>query len=211
VRLTVIGHREVDSAVLSPRRGSNQWKTGRLARPVGRQQNSKNPWWTPEFHQPLAETRLSPCRHRISVLASIGEFRLPTHGSGWDGPQGKLTFSCDSIRSGLTPAYRYLMDGKGLGPPRNMPRVGRNRAGRHLVRSTVENDLRIGIKALTPTPFSEENWKKRPTTKSIMMRCCSRYLKAEITTLTKIISACNTSDASNELPDQCSSEMAKSS
>jgi undecaprenyl diphosphate synthase len=80
-----------------------------------------------------------------------------------------------------------IMDGNGRwAKRRHMPRVAGHRAGVAAVRSTVETAARIYIPALTLYAFSEENWKRRPTSEvSFLMRLLSRYLKAEVHTLNK--------------------------
>ncbi len=80
-----------------------------------------------------------------------------------------------------------IMDGNGRwAKRRHMPRVAGHRAGVTAVRSTVETAARIGVHALTLYAFSEENWKKRPTSEvDFLMRLLSRYLKAEVPTLNK--------------------------
>ena len=80
-----------------------------------------------------------------------------------------------------------IMDGNGRwARRRHMPRVAGHRAGVAAVRSTVETAARIHIPALTLYAFSEENWKKRPTSEvNFLMRLLSRYLKAEVPTLNK--------------------------
>ena len=80
-----------------------------------------------------------------------------------------------------------IMDGNGRwAKRRHMPRVAGHRAGVASVRSTVETAARIHIPALTLYAFSEENWKKRPTSEvDFLMRLLSRYLKAEVPTLNK--------------------------
>src|SRR5438874_13785990 len=78
-----------------------------------------------------------------------------------------------------------IMDGNGRwAKRRQMPRIAGHRAGVAAVRSTVETAARIHIPALTLYAFSEENWKKRPTSEvGFLMGLLSRYLKAEVTTL----------------------------
>jgi undecaprenyl diphosphate synthase len=78
-----------------------------------------------------------------------------------------------------------IMDGNGRwAKRRHMPRVAGHRAGVAAVRSTVETAARIHIPALTLYAFSEENWKKRPTSEvGFLMSLLSRYLKAEVPTL----------------------------
>lgn len=78
-----------------------------------------------------------------------------------------------------------IMDGNGRwAKRRHMPRIAGHRAGVAAVRSTVETAARIHIPALTLYAFSEENWKKRPTSEvSFLMGLLSRYLKAEVPTL----------------------------
>src|SRR6202048_1735205 len=80
-----------------------------------------------------------------------------------------------------------IMDGNGRwAKRRHMPRVAGHRAGVTAVRSTVETAARIGIPALTLYAFSEENWKKRPQSEvHFLMGLLSRYLKAEVPTLTQ--------------------------
>jgi len=80
-----------------------------------------------------------------------------------------------------------IMDGNGRwARRRHMPRVAGHRAGVSAVRSTVETAARIHIPALTLYAFSEENWKKRPTSEvDFLMRLLSRFLKAEVPTLNK--------------------------
>jgi undecaprenyl diphosphate synthase len=78
-----------------------------------------------------------------------------------------------------------IMDGNGRwAKRRHLPRVAGHRAGVAAVRSTVETAARIHIPALTLYAFSEENWKKRPTSEvGFLMGLLSRYLKAEVPTL----------------------------
>jgi undecaprenyl diphosphate synthase len=78
-----------------------------------------------------------------------------------------------------------IMDGNGRwAKRRHMPRVAGHRAGVAAVRSTVETAARIQISALTLYAFSEENWKKRPSSEvGFLMGLLSRYLKAEVPTL----------------------------
>jgi len=78
-----------------------------------------------------------------------------------------------------------IMDGNGrCAKRRHMPRVAGHRAGVAAVRSTVETAARIHVPALTLYAFSEENWKKRPTSEvGFLMGLLSRYLKAEVPTL----------------------------
>lgn len=78
-----------------------------------------------------------------------------------------------------------IMDGNGRwAKRRHMPRVAGHRAGVAAVRSTVETAARVHIPALTLYAFSEENWKKRPTSEvGFLMGLLSRYLKAEVPTL----------------------------
>ena len=80
-----------------------------------------------------------------------------------------------------------IMDGNGRwAKRRHLPRVAGHRAGVESVRSTVETAARIHIPALTLYAFSEENWKKRPTSEvGFLMGLLSRYLKAEVPTLNK--------------------------
>jgi len=86
---------------------------------------------------------------------------------------------------GLPRHIAIIMDGNGRwAKRRHLPRVAGHRAGVAAVRSTVETAARIHIPALTLYAFSEENWKKRPTTEvGFLMRLLSRYLKAEVPTL----------------------------
>jgi undecaprenyl diphosphate synthase len=80
-----------------------------------------------------------------------------------------------------------IMDGNGRwAHRRHLPRVAGHRAGVASVRSTVETAARVGIPAVTLYAFSEENWKKRPTTEvSFLMTLLRRYLKQEVPTLNR--------------------------
>jgi len=80
-----------------------------------------------------------------------------------------------------------IMDGNGRwAKRRHLPRVAGHRAGVASVRSTVETAARIGIPALTLYAFSEENWKKRPSSEvEFLMGLLCRYLKQEVPTLNK--------------------------
>src|ERR1051325_6918432 len=88
---------------------------------------------------------------------------------------------------GLPEHIALIMDGNGGGGKRRpMPPGGGDRAGVAAVRSTVETAARIHIPALTLYAFSEENWKRRPTSEvGFLMGLLSRYLKAEVPTLNK--------------------------
>jgi undecaprenyl diphosphate synthase len=80
-----------------------------------------------------------------------------------------------------------IMDGNGRwARRRHLPRIAGHRAGVSSVRSTVELASKIGVPALTLYAFSEENWKKRPTSEvNFLMGLLCRYLKGEVPTLNK--------------------------
>jgi len=106
-------------------------------------------------------------------------------------PQGLDRKEAEAYRH-LDPArlprhIAIIMDGNGRwARRRHMPRVAGHRAGVAAVRSTVETAARIHIPALTLYAFSEENWKRRPTSEvGFLMSLLSRYLKAEVPTLNK--------------------------
>jgi undecaprenyl diphosphate synthase len=102
---------------------------------------------------------------------------------GLDRKETEVYRRLDSAR--LPSHIAIIMDGNGRwAKRRHMPRVAGHRAGVAAVRSTVETAARIHIPALTLYAFSEENWKKRPTSEvGFLMRLLSRYLKAEVPTL----------------------------
>jgi undecaprenyl diphosphate synthase len=132
----------------------------------------------------------------------------------------------DKVLTGLdrkeTEVYRHLdparlprhiaiiMDGNGRwAKRRHMPRVAGHRAGVTAVRSTVETAARIGIPALTLYAFSEENWKKRPTSEvGFLMGLLSRYLKAEVPTLNKNNIRLEYIGRQHELPEDVQERMA---
>ena len=103
-----------------------------------------------------------------------------------------------------------IMDGNGRwAKRRHMPRVAGHRAGVAAVRSTVETAARIHIPALTLYAFSEENWKKRPTSEvSFLMGLLSRYLKAEVPTLNENNIRLEYIGRQHELPDDVQERMA---
>src|SRR6201997_3848251 len=102
------------------------------------------------------------------------------------------------------------MDGNGRwGRRRHMPRIAGHRAGVAAVRSTVETAARIHIPALTLYAFSEENWKKRPTSEvSFLMGLLSRYLKAEVPTLNENNIRLEYIGRQHELPEDVQERMA---
>jgi len=104
---------------------------------------------------------------------------------GLNHKEAELYRHLDSAR--LPKHVAIIMDGNGRwAKRRHLPRVAGHRAGVEAVRSTVETAACIHIPALTLYAFSEENWKKRPTSEvSFLMRLLSRYLKAEVPTLNK--------------------------
>jgi undecaprenyl diphosphate synthase len=103
--------------------------------------------------------------------------------SGLDRKEADVYRHLDPAR--LPKHIAIIMDGNGRwARRRHMPRVAGHRAGVAAVRSTVETAARIHIPALTLYAFSEENWKKRPTSEvSFLMALLGRYLKAEVPTL----------------------------
>ena len=105
--------------------------------------------------------------------------------AGLDRKEAELYRRLDPQR--LPRHIAIIMDGNGRwAKRRHMPRVAGHRAGVAAVRSTVETAARIHIPALTLYAFSEENWKKRPTSEvGFLMGLLSRYLKAEVPTLNK--------------------------
>lgn len=108
--------------------------------------------------------------------------KVPT---GLDRKESEVYRRLDPAR--LPKHIAIIMDGNGRwAKRRHMPRVAGHRAGVAAVRSTVETAARIHIPALTLYAFSEENWKKRPSSEvNFLMRLLSRYLKAEVPTLNK--------------------------
>jgi undecaprenyl diphosphate synthase len=104
---------------------------------------------------------------------------------GLDRKEGEVYRRLDPAQ--LPKHIAIIMDGNGRwAKRRHMPRVAGHRAGVASVRSTVETAARIHIPALTLYAFSEENWKKRPTSEvGFLMSLLSRYLKAEVPTLNK--------------------------
>ena len=105
--------------------------------------------------------------------------------AGLDRKESEVYRRLDPAR--LPKHIAIIMDGNGRwAKRRHMPRVAGHRAGVAAVRSTVETAARIHVPALTLYAFSEENWKKRPTSEvDFLMRLLSRYLKAEVPTLNK--------------------------
>src|SRR5580693_2175777 len=103
-----------------------------------------------------------------------------------------------------------IMDGNGRwARRRHMPRVAGHRAGVAAVRSTVETAARIHLPALTLYAFSEENWKKRPTSEVGFLMCLlSRYLKAEVPTLNKNNIRLEYIGRQHELPGDVQERMA---
>ena len=103
--------------------------------------------------------------------------------SGLDRKEAEVYRHLDPER--LPKHIAIIMDGNGRwARRRHLPRVAGHRAGVAAVRSTVETAARIHITALTLYAFSEENWKKRPTSEvNFLMSLLSRYLKAEVPTL----------------------------
>jgi undecaprenyl diphosphate synthase len=103
--------------------------------------------------------------------------------SGLDRKEADLYQRLDAER--LPQHIAIIMDGNGRwAKRRHLPRVAGHRAGVAAVRSTVETAARIHIPALTLYAFSEENWKRRPTTEvDFLMALLSRYLRAEVPTL----------------------------
>jgi undecaprenyl diphosphate synthase len=114
-------------------------------------------------------------------------YKVPSHTAlvppGLDRKEAEVYRRLDPAR--LPRHVAIIMDGNGRwAKRRHMPRVAGHRAGVAAVRSTVETAARIHIHALTLYAFSEENWKKRPTSEvDFLMRLLSRYLKAEVPTL----------------------------
>ena len=102
-----------------------------------------------------------------------------------------------------------IMDGNGRwAKRRHLPRVAGHRAGVAAVRSTVETAARIHIPALTLYAFSEENWKKRPTSEvNFLMRLLGRYLKAELPTLNKNNIRLEYIGRQHELPEDVQERM----
>ena len=102
-----------------------------------------------------------------------------------------------------------IMDGNGRwAKRRHLPRVAGHRAGVEAVRKTVETAARIHIPALTLYAFSEENWKKRPTSEvSFLMRLLGRYLKAEVPTLNQNNVRMEYIGRQNELPQDVQERM----
>src|SRR5258707_8415736 len=103
-----------------------------------------------------------------------------------------------------------IMDGNGRWAKRRpLPRVAGHRAGVTAVRSTVETAARIHIPALTLYAFSEENWKKRPTSEvGFLMGLLSRYLKAEVPTLNENNIRLEYIGRQQELPEDVQERMA---
>jgi undecaprenyl diphosphate synthase len=103
-----------------------------------------------------------------------------------------------------------IMDGNGRwAKRRHLPRVAGHRAGVTAVRSTVETAARIGTSALTLYAFSEENWKKRPTSEvGFLMGLLSRYLKAEVPTLNENNIRMEYIGRQHELPKDVQERMA---
>jgi undecaprenyl diphosphate synthase len=77
-----------------------------------------------------------------------------------------------------------IMDGNGRwAAQRHLPRVEGHRAGIDSVRDIVESSARLGIKVLTLSAFSVENWKRPVMEVSTLMSLLKRYLRLELNTL----------------------------
>jgi undecaprenyl diphosphate synthase len=131
--------------------------------------------------------------------------KVPT---GLDRKETEVYRRLDSAR--LPKHIAIIMDGNGRwAKRRHMPRVAGHRAGVTAVRSTVETAARIHIPALTLYAFSEENWKKRPTSEvGFLMGLLSRYLKAEVPTLNENNIRLEYIGRQQELPEDVQERMA---
>ena len=127
---------------------------------------------------------------------------------GLDRKETEVYRRLDSAR--LPKHIAIIMDGNGRwAKRRHMPRVAGHRAGVTAVRSTVETAARIHIPALTLYAFSEENWKKRPTSEvGFLMGLLSRYLKAEVPTLNENNIRLEYIGRQQELPEDVQERMA---
>ncbi len=77
-----------------------------------------------------------------------------------------------------------IMDGNGRwAAQRHLPRVEGHRAGIESVRDVVESSARLGIRVLTLSAFSVENWKRPAAEVSTLMSLLKRYLRLELNTL----------------------------
>jgi undecaprenyl diphosphate synthase len=103
-----------------------------------------------------------------------------------------------------------IMDGNGRwAKRRHLPRVAGHRAGVTAVRSTIETAARIHIPALTLYAFSEENWKKRPSSEvGFLMGLLGRYLKAEVPALNENNIRLEYIGRQHELPEEVQERMA---
>jgi undecaprenyl diphosphate synthase len=127
---------------------------------------------------------------------------------GLDRKESEVYRKLDPAR--LPKHIAIIMDGNGRwAKRRHMPRVAGHRAGVTSVRSTVETAARIHMPALTLYAFSEENWKKRPTSEvGFLMGLLSRYLKAEVPTLNKNNIRLEYIGRQHELPEDVQERMA---
>jgi undecaprenyl diphosphate synthase len=79
-----------------------------------------------------------------------------------------------------------IMDGNGRwAARRHLPRVEGHRAGIESVRDVVEASARLGIEVLTLYAFSVENWKRPRSEVNTLMLLLKRYLRSELSTLTR--------------------------
>ena len=79
-----------------------------------------------------------------------------------------------------------IMDGNGRwAARRHLPRVEGHRAGIDAVRDVVETSARLGIGVLTLYAFSVENWKRPKAEVNTLMLLLKRYIRAELSTLTR--------------------------
>jgi undecaprenyl diphosphate synthase len=127
--------------------------------------------------------------------------------AGLDRKEAEVYRHLDTAR--LPKHIAIIMDGNGRwAKRRHMPRVAGHRAGVTAVRSTVETAARIHIPALTLYAFSEENWKKRPTSEvGFLMGLLSRYLKAEVPTLNENNIRLEYIGRQHELPEDVQDRM----
>jgi undecaprenyl diphosphate synthase len=77
-----------------------------------------------------------------------------------------------------------IMDGNGRwAEQRSLPRAAGHRAGTKAVRTTIEESVRHGVKALTLFAFSSENWQRPAGEVSLLMQLFLESLDREVAEL----------------------------
>lgn len=111
----------------------------------------------------------------------------------------------------LTPAHvAIIMDGNGRwAKQRHLPRVEGHRVGVESVRAVLRAAGEIGIKYITLYAFSVENWNRPKDEVDTLMKYLARFLKTEVSELTKNNVKLEVIGQVYRLPDSIQSQLKK--